>query len=237
MLEIVEILRPAEQGRNKAVICRGEDDQLYFVKGKNAGRRRQCCEWMVGNLAKEFGIPVPAFHLVNIPENLIAEVKSGFQGLGAGVAFASEAQSHAQWFEPSFVNEVPDNLRLDVLVFDWWVQNDDRLQDNPNLLWDAQSHGLHVIDHDSAFSPDFFPTVFRNYHIFQRDLDRVFSDIACQAEYSSRMSATLSIWDDACHNAPPDWIDHLGTSDDLFSPSAALKVLERCLTTEIWRME
>ena len=237
MLEIVEILRPAEQGRNKAFICRGEDDQLYFVKGKNAGRRRQCCEWVVGNLARKFEIPIPEFHLVTIPENLIAEAKPEFQIIGAGIAFASEAQNHAQWFEPSFINEVPESLRLDVLIFDWWVKNDDRLQDNPNLLWDAKSHSLHVIDHDSAFGPDFFPTVFCNYHIFQKDLQRVFGDIVCQAEYSTRMATALSIWDVACHNAPPDWIDNLGTSNELFSPSAAYKVLERCLTPEIWRME
>ena len=237
MLEIVEILHPAEQGRNKAFFCRGEDDQLYYVKGKHAGRRRQCCEWVVGNLAKEFGLPVPTFHLVSIPEDLLAEARPEFQSLGAGVAFASEAQSHAQWFEPSFVNEVPEDLRTDVLVFDWWVQNDDRLQDNPNLLWDAKSRGLHVIDHDSAFSPDFFPSLFRNYHIFQQDLGRVLGDIARQAEYSSRMTDALSIWGDACDNAPPDWIDASGANSDLFTPSAALAVLSRCSTTEIWRME
>lgn len=139
--------------------------------------------------------------------------------------------------EPSFVNEVSDKLRLDVLVFDWWVQNDDRLQVNPNLLWDAKSHSLHVIDHDSAFSPDFFPTVFRNYHIFEKDLPRILGDIVCQAEYSTRMMNALSIWDDACDNAPPNWIDHSGVNSELFCPSAAFKVLERCLTPEIWRME
>ena len=36
MLEIVEILRPAEQGRNKAFICRGEDDQLKKSMGSDS---------------------------------------------------------------------------------------------------------------------------------------------------------------------------------------------------------
>ena len=237
MLEIVEILRPAEQGRNKAFICRGEDDLLYFVKGKTAGRRRQCCEWVVGNLAKEFGLPIPAFHLVRVPEALLAEARPEFQSLGSGVAFASEAQSHAQWFEPSFVDEVPQETRLDVVVFDWWVHNDDRIHGNPNLLWDVKSRSLHVIDHDSAFSPDFFPTLFCNYHIFQKDFELVLGDIARQAEYSTRMASALSIWAEACDNVPPNWIDTSGSNDDLFNPSAALTVLQKCSTTNIWGME
>jgi hypothetical protein len=237
MLEIVEILRPSDQGRNKAFLCRGEDEQLYFVKGRNAGKRRQCTEWLVGHLAKSFGIPIPSFQLVNISDALISNTKPEYQDLGVGIAFASEAQNPVQWFERSFVEMVPSNLRLDVLVFDWWVQNDDRLQDNPNLLWDTQRGKLHVIDHDSAFSPDFFPTVFRNYHIFHENWGEVFGNLACQTEYSARMSNALSIWDDACHNAPPDWIDHTGTNSELFNLSTARTTLERCLTTEIWRME
>ena len=237
MLEIVEIIRQSEQGRNKAFLCRGEDDKLYFVKGKNAGGRRQCCEWVVGNLAQKFGIPVPPLSLVTIPENLILEAKPEFQIMGAGIAFASESQNNSQWFEPSYVNEVQQKLRLDILVFDWWVKNDDRNQDNPNLLWDARSHNLHVIDHDSAFSPDFFPTVFKNYHIFQEDFHFVIDDMVCRAEYASRMVAALSIWDDVCDNAPPDWIDSLSTNREKFNPSAARAILDRCLTTEIWRME
>lgn len=237
MLEIVEILRPSVQGRNKAFMCRGEDDQLYFVKGQNAGRRRQCCEWVVGNLAKAFDIPVPDFRLVTIPAALLNDVRSEFQEIGVGTAFASEAQSHAQWFERSFVEMVSPKVRQDVLVFDWWVHNDDRLEDNPNLLWDAQSEKLHVIDHDSAFSPDFFPTVFRNYHIFHKEWGRIFNDLACRAEYATRMANALSTWEHACDNAPPDWIDRTGTSADRFSPPTARTILERCLTTEIWRVE
>ena len=237
MLEIVEILRPSVQGRNKAFMCRGEDDQLYYVKGKNAGRRRQCCEWVAGNLGKEFGLPIPDFQLVTIPEVLLADAKKEFQEIGEGIAFASLAQDHAQWFEQSFVDMVPAQERSDVLVFDWWVQNDDRLQDNPNLLWDTESECLHVIDHDSAFSPDFFPTVFRNYHIFRGSWDHVFSDLVAQAEYRERMEKALSILDEACDNVPTDWIDHSGKNADLFNPRSTRAILEKCLTPEIWEVE
>jgi hypothetical protein len=235
ILEIVEILRPAEQGRNKAFLCRGEDEQLYYVKGQNAGRNRQCCEWVAGNLAKAFGLPIPEFRLVTIPKSLLRDAPSEFQQIGVGIAFASEEQRVSHWFERSYVRKVPKQLRLDVLVFDWWVKNDDRLQDNPNLLWDQQSQRLHVIDHDSAFSRDFFPTGFRNYHIFHEDWESVFGDLVCQAEYASRMSAALSIWKFTCDNIPKEWVPPLGMEDGTFDPMEAYKILTRCLTTEIWR--
>lgn len=235
-MDIVEILKPSVQGRNKAFICRGEDEKIYYVKGSNAGRIRQCSEWVVGNLAREFGLPVPAFQLVTVPEILV-EAKPEFQAIGAGVAFASEAQAHAQWFEPGFLRDVPEKTRLDVLVFDWWVRNDDRMEDNPNLLWDAHSNFLHVIDHDSAFSPDFTPTLFKNYHIFHEDWQMAFGDLARQAEFSARMADALSIWEEACHNSPTHWIDHSGARGELFNPAAALKILERCLTTDNWGMK
>lgn len=38
-IEITEIIRPAEQGRSGPYICRGEDNRLYYVKGRNTGRR------------------------------------------------------------------------------------------------------------------------------------------------------------------------------------------------------
>lgn len=38
-VEIVEILRRSEQGMTKPFICRGDDGEIYFVKGQNAGHR------------------------------------------------------------------------------------------------------------------------------------------------------------------------------------------------------
>jgi|SRR5450830_316679 len=237
MLEIVEIIRPAEQGRNKAFICRGEDETLYFVKGKNAGRRRQSCEWVAGKLADRFGLPIPASQLVLIPSDLLIDASEEFKEIGDGVAFASHSISHAQWFEKSFVPNVPISEQSDILIFDWWVQNDDRLVDNPNLLWDSAEGKVHIIDHDSAFSPDFFPTVFRNYHIFNECFNNVFNDLVSQAEYSSRLIEALSIFDDACSELPADWLDHNSNNPNLFDPTATRMVLERCLTQEIWNLE
>lgn len=59
----------------------------------------------------------------------------------------------------STVREVPDGIQQDVLVFDWWIHNGDRLLtergSNPNLFWNPASRELIVIDHNQAFDPDF----------------------------------------------------------------------------------
>jgi hypothetical protein len=50
LVEIVEILGRSEQGRTRPFICRGDDGQIYYVKGRGALRRSQLCEWTVGHL-------------------------------------------------------------------------------------------------------------------------------------------------------------------------------------------
>ena len=50
IVQIVEIIGRATQGVTKPFICRGEDEEIYFVKGRGAGKRSLICEWVVGNL-------------------------------------------------------------------------------------------------------------------------------------------------------------------------------------------
>ena len=146
-------------------------------------------------------------------------------------------QSGAQWFEPGYANAVNRELRRDVLAFDWWVKNPDRQQDNSNLLWHEATRQLSVIDFDLAFSTEFWPTLFQSYHVFNEDWEGIFSDIASQAEYSSRFIETLSIWDSVCKDLPETWYSARPTSgsSEAFDLNAARNILDRCLTNELWR--
>lgn len=238
MLQIVEILRPAEQGRTTPFLCRGEDDRLYYVKGLNTGRQGQWCEWLAGHLGQAFGLPIPTFQVMDVPAELLAITRSEWQVIGAGPAFASLVQEGRQWLEPSMRKQVPQELRRDVLVFDWWVRNMDRFDDNPNLLWDGAGKQITVIDHDLAFNPDFWPGLFRDHHIFAEDWDGVFSDLVAQAGYSARLMSALPALDIACHNAPPAW--HWETLKMArpfrFEFDFVRTTLARCSTPDFWRM-
>jgi hypothetical protein len=238
MLQIVEILRPAEQGRTTPFLCRGEDDRLYYVKGLNTGRQGQWCEWLAGHLGQAFGLPIPPFQIVDVPAELLEITCPEWKTIGAGPAFASLAQEGCQWLEPSMAGQVPTELRRDVLVFDWWIRNSDRFGDNTNLLWDGAAKRLAVIDHDLAFNPELWPTLFRDQHVFSGDWDSTFGDLMVQADYATRLEGALPAFDVACDNVPPAWRWETVemTRPFRFDLDIARATLARCSTPDFWRM-
>ncbi|MBI5786434.1 MAG: hypothetical protein HZA64_13350 [Rhodocyclales bacterium] len=238
MLQIVEILEPAEQGRTTPYLCQGDDGLRYYIKGRNAGRRSQWCEWLAGHLGRALGLPIPPFRVVEVPAELLAEVPAKWREIGAGPAFASEAQPLFQWSEPAAISRMPVELRRDILVFDWWIRNMDRMAGNTNLLWDAKDSRLMVIDHNLAFDPDFDAVTFRAEHVFRADYEAVFGDLAERARYGERLAGALSVWRNACDNVPLDWHWENDERDVAvnFDPAAAYETLACCLTPDFWRM-
>jgi hypothetical protein len=238
MLQIVEILQPAEQGRTTPYLCLGEDGLRYYVKGRNTGRRSQWCEWLAGHLGRALGLPIPPFRSVEVPAELLAETPPEWREIGAGPAFASEAQALFQWTELPAIALMPRHLRQDVLVFDWWIRNIDRMEGNTNLLWDEKDRRLMVIDHNLAFDKDFSAQSFREHHVFKDEWTAVFEDLAEQAHYANRLAAALSVWKEACDNVPPEWQwanDERDIAAD-FDPVKAYETLARCSTPDFWRM-
>lgn len=236
-LTIIEIIKPAEQGLSTPFLCRGDDDLLYFVKGRNSGRASQWAEWLAGHVGRAFGLPIPPFRLVDVPANLVRECPPELRPIGSGIAFASLRREAAQWLEPAAIGRVPASLRRDVLVFDWWVHNQDRTRGNPNLLWAPDTEELVVIDHNQAFDPLFQASGFLKGHLFSADSEAVFSDLGEQARYSERMERALEVWDSACDNAPPEW-RWANDEQDVpanFDPEAARALVARCSTPDFWR--
>ncbi|MDP2832267.1 MAG: hypothetical protein Q8Q28_02990 [Pseudomonadota bacterium] len=236
-LTIIEIIKPAEQGLSTPFLCRGDDDALYFVKGRNSGRASQWAEWLAGHVGRAFGLPIPPFCLAQVPANLVRECPAELRPIGAGIAFASRQREAAQWLEPAAIGRVPVSLRRDVLVFDWWIRNLDRTRGNPNLLWAPASEELVVIDHNQAFDPDFSASDFLANHLFSADAEAVFSDLVEQARYLERIERALEVWDSACDNAPPEW-RWANDEQDVpanFDPDAARAVLACCSTPYFWR--
>lgn len=235
MLEIIEILSPAERGKTRPYLCRAEDDALYYVKGLVSGRRSQCCEWLVGHLALKFGLPVAPFAQVELPPKLLSETRPEWQDIGSGVAFASKKQENVTWLEPHYIKYIPEQLKRDVIAFDWWVKNMDRMHDNPNLLWAQASKQLTLIDYAFSFDDAFFPTVFQSNHIFSAEIEPVFNDLARQAEYAARFEDALSVWDQACNNLHRSWLDDADATDPAPDLIEARLLLERCLSDELWK--
>jgi hypothetical protein len=236
-LQIIEILGPSDQGKCRPYRCRAEDGAIYYVKGRQTNRGSLWNEWICAHLATAVGLNVPAYAIVEVCDELLAETPHEWRDIGAGLAFGSRLQGGAAWLETSMAAEVPVDTQRDVLVFDWWIRNGDRTRGNPNLLWDTAHKALVVIDHNLAFDPDFSSADFLDQHIFGAQWAVIESDLVVQADYGTRLSLALAAAQAACDNGPPEWMWANAEMDvparlDL---AATLGTLARCATPELWR--
>lgn len=241
ILSIVEILDRSEQGRTRPFLCRCENGRLYYVKGRDAGPRSLWCEWLAGHLGRALGLPIPEFCLVVAPEALITLHPEGPQ-LGTSPAFASLRLDYVQDLSSSSLAKVPLELRRDVLVFDWWLRNEDRtlttLSGNPNLLWDGARDQLAVIDQNLAFDREFDAAGFSQTHAFADQIPYVFHDLVERCRYHERLEKALDVWHEACKNAPQEWAfaDEEQTVPTDFDPAEAWELLSRCTSEDFWRL-
>ena len=220
-LEVVEIIGRSEQGFTKPYICRCDDGEVYFVKGRSATRRGLINEWLCANLADAFGLPIAPFALAEVPQELMeADLTGWLKDLGAGAVFASR-KVMGQELAASQVLNIPADLRRDVLVFDWWVRNNDRnltaKGGNVNLLWQpgqlvrdddyqrAAEGSVAVIDHNLALDADFSKADFCHAHVFAGDLADTFSDFLLREAFSQRLRQALDVFEGAWDNLPPAW--------------------------------
>ena len=236
---IQEVLGRSKQGVTKPFICRGDDEAIYYVKGLGAGRRSQICEWVAGQLATAFGLPVAEYALAMVPDELVeAKVLPDIGELGAGLVFASRQVPDAQELTVTTRDLVTSNTATDVLVFDWWLQNEDRylteVGGNPNLLWNQGSGSLAVIDHNQAFDPGFDISRFLDAHVFAGDWNRVFSDYVERMKYEERMVAALDGLEDIRASIPDSWwfLDHDVPADVTWNEIATC--LNRCHRKDFW---
>ena len=148
-LTIEQIRNRAEQGVTRPFLCRADDEHWYYVKGHGAGLRSLLCEWIAGRLAQAFGLPIAHFERVEVPQALIqTALRPDLWELGSGSAFGSRRHDFAQELTVSHLDLIDHAVQQDILVFDWWVHNQDRTLTekggNPNLLWDQG--GGHVVN-------------------------------------------------------------------------------------------
>lgn len=236
-IQIVEILGPSEQGLARPYKCRGEDGLIYYVKGRQTTRACLWHEWICAHLARRFGLQIPPFEIVDICQELQDESPQEWLDLGVGPAFGSRLHPTAVWMEPGNLAMVPPTVQRDVLVFDWWVRNNDRQIGNPNLLWDVTTKQLVVIDHNQAFDRNFSAVNFMTDHVFASHWHAVSTDMVVQAEYAQRLADALQGLDTDCHNVPSEW--HWANAEmDVpanFDLNRIKETLARCATPELWR--
>jgi len=198
---VSEIVRRSEQGVTNPFLCRSNDGTSWFVKGLlSAGAEALRAEWIAGCLAQRMGLPMPEFAIMEISDDLIqSSVIDGVQDLAGGVAFGSRTIVGAQELTFTRAREVPASLQAEILLFDWWIRNDDRVLGpsggNPNVLFSGDE--IWVIDHHNGFSKTFDVSRFGKDHVF-RDASAIWTPPWKERLFSRMNDANSSfsdIWD------------------------------------------
>lgn len=240
-LSIIEILERSEQGVTRPFLCRCDDGNLYYAKGRAAGARSLICEWLAGNLAQAFGLPVPPFSVAIAPPGLLALHPEG-QALGELPLFVSRQVAYADALGVAHLQDVDVRLQREILAFDWWVNNADRTltvhSGNPNLLWDGSNKALVVIDHNLAFDKSFDTAAFRQTHVFAGQFHKIDNDFFEPDRLREKMKQALDVWVQTCKNVPQQWwfADAEQTVPADFDLDAAFALLNRYADKDFWRM-
>ena len=234
-VQIKEVIKPADQGFSRPFLCRGVDNDFYYVKGRNTTPDSMYKEWICAHLATALALPIPEFRIVELDPELVEALSPDLAPI-SGPAFGSRKVPRALWLEPASVNQVPAALQRRVVAFDWWIRNSDRTLHNPNLLFDQES--LVVFDHNNAFDTDFDPEDFLANHIFKDEARNLFSDYIEREFFRECFERHLPIFDEAFDTAPPEWkwYDSDATVPGNFAPRPCKEALENCLNRSFWNI-
>lgn len=127
----------------------GEAVAQFAIKpaGESMSAAQVCAEALCSSLAHRMGIPTPLAAVVRLDDPAARQLARPSRPVSPGVAFASQYVDGAAAFKrppPGYAIEA-----LRIYLFDYLVQNRDRLRYNPNVLY--ASGNLLVIDHEQCF--------------------------------------------------------------------------------------
>lgn len=237
-----EIIRQSQQGISvQPFLVRADDNQTYFVKGMaRAGGPALMSEVIAAELGKHLGLPIPAWRVMDIPQELIEfSAVASVQDLSGGPAFASQQVENASDLMWAAVDSVPVDLQRKVLLFDWWLLNGDRclgeLGGNVNLILNPKGE-LAVIDHNAAFDTALSPEEFRRYHVFRSQIGVHATDLLARLDYFPLLDAALGDWGRIVSLLPDEWIYRDADQIDETEPTLhqRLQILERFRTEQFW---
>ena len=239
-IEVVEVQRRSSQGSTQPFLCKADDGNLYFVKGRGAGYRSLICEWIAGCIGAELGLPIPPFEILEVPPQLLELPNDlGLADLGTGPVFGSRMIGVTE-LTTIHLDTIPEETQLDVLAFDWWVHNVDRTLTekggNPNLFIEPATSNLVVLDHNLSFDPEFRKQDILRYHAFRNQRDRLLGDMVNRQIYSGKFMSILSGWTNICEKVPEEW-KHFDGKDSIetnFCFESALNCLNKYEQDSFW---
>ncbi|MDR2849077.1 MAG: hypothetical protein LBW77_00800, partial [Verrucomicrobiota bacterium] len=228
MLQVCEIIERCAENVcvSRPFKVRADDGQFYYLKGCGTGwtRKELCYELLSARLAERFGLPIAPFGLLGVPTSLlefctIPDIRQGV--LTAGPAFGSQLVEDTVSLLPVMIQHVPEEVRQKILIFDWWIQNADRilgdLGGNVNLLWTPARGQVIVIDHNNAFASDFDETVFFENHVFRDERNKMTPVFVSNQQ--NALSDLFTHFDELICDFPDEWMIEYDSPGD-FAPKS-----------------
>ncbi len=218
MLEIDSIESVTVQGMTKPLISQADDGKTYLVKYANGVTVNGLVkEWLAACLAQDLGFNIPEF----VPAFISQELINAFPNFAKhevvskpieGVVFASEWQALMDEFKLINVEEVSLERKINLLIFDLWIGNDDRSLTekggNVNLLWSIQKNDFYVIDHNLAFQ-DKLENDFLSTHVFRDSAkEPCYFDLVEREGHQLKLQKTLEKWDNYLSSCPKEWLEN-----------------------------
>lgn len=205
MIQIIRIGDIASQGYSEPYHCMADNDFEYFVKGLRSQRRSQINEWLCACIAQAIGLPIAAFDLVEVDEMLYEELSGQQKQIGIGACFGSRAEQDVILLEQPQVVYISPQLQMQIVAFDWLIKNMDRTKGNSNLLFNADTKQLKIIDHNLAFDKDFQTDQFLDNHIFCETAAELWHDYDYQSKMTDFLLPAVDAYQQAKMTLPEAW--------------------------------
>jgi hypothetical protein len=104
----------------------------------------------------EWKLPIPQCKLIRVSDDFIKlGERDDLAELSGSILWGVEEIQSAIDYVELMKNEVEEELRRKIILFDWFIKNEDRKTGNSNLLWQVVTKKLFVIDHNNAFDDQF----------------------------------------------------------------------------------
>lgn len=233
MKQVIEIIERCAEGTcvSRPFRVRADDGNLYWIKGMGTGwnRNELCYELLAARMASALGLPVAGHELLYVPQALLEFCAvPDIRDLSAGAAFGSLHVDNTVSLPPVEVGAVPEELRREILLFDWWIQNEDRILGeiggNVNLLWNPADQQLTVIDHNNAFDNGFDESEFFQNHVFRGERERIPASFLL--EEKKRFENMANRFGEFTKDFPEEWSIRDNLPGD-FIPETVREILDR----------
>jgi len=243
MIEINEVVRRSNQGVSQPFICKDTKENKLWVKGAAWSVTDLVSEWVCACLAQAVELPVAEYDLVSVEKELVKfsslpEIAS----LGSGIGFGSFHVAGSAEFDYANIETVDFELRADILLFDYWIHNGDRILGiqggNPNMLWVVNDEKLVIIDHNMAFDKEFSFLDFIKNHAFGESI--VLWNSAFRKSRHKKLLAILEQLPNIINSIPEDWfIDDYLRQNSLVAEIEHINLILRRVETdpdEFWEV-